>query len=219
MALSDWVLVLDLDDTLYKEEGYVTSGIHAVADALQTSFGVDLRTELLQARAAGVQDLWGYACERVNVPVAVKESLLWTYRLHAPNITLDDEIAACLQTLRTSGVTLAILTDGRSLTQRNKISALGLQELPVFISEEFQSQKPDPTRYLEVMARWPGRWFAYMGDNPQKDFVAPNWLGWKTFCLRGDARNIHSQSEACIPDGGEPGQWLDRFSEISEHIC
>ena len=34
----------------------------------------------------------------------------------------------------------------------------------------------------------------YIGDNVQKDFVAPNRLNWKTICLMDDGNNIHSQN-------------------------
>lgn len=34
--------------------------------------------------------------------------------------------------------------------------------------------------------------FTYVGDIPQKDFLAPNSLGWNTICLL-DGQNIHKQ--------------------------
>jgi putative hydrolase of the HAD superfamily len=33
--------------------------------------------------------------------------------------------------------------------------------------------------------------FLYVGDNPDKDFLAPNRLGWTTVMVR-DERNLHS---------------------------
>ena len=33
----------------------------------------------------------------------------------------------------------------------------------------------------------------YVGDNTEKDFFAPNQLGWKTVCILNDGRNIHQQ--------------------------
>ena len=216
---SDWVVVFDLDDTLYKEADFVDSGIHAVAAVLRSVLGVDIHDELMMARASGITDLWGHACGLLNMPQTLKHSMLWVYRLHTPAISLDVQTQVALAVLKSSGHELAILTDGRSLTQRNKLRALGLQDLPVFISEEFGSEKPELQRYLAVMERWRGRNYAYIGDNPQKDFIAPNRLGWLTCCLRGDARNVYPQERCHIALGGEPVRWLDRIDEISKYLC
>ena len=35
--------------------------------------------------------------------------------------------------------------------------------------------------------------FFYVGDNTEKDFVAPNELGWTSVCLLDDGQNIHEQ--------------------------
>ena len=45
--------------------------------------------------------------------------------------------------------------------------------------------------------------FIYVGDNTKKNFIAPNQLGWKTYCITNDGRNIHGQDmsldEAYMP--------------------
>ena len=80
-----------------------------------------------------------------------KESLLWAYRLHDPNIKLSDDIEETLSLLKKKKAKIIILTDGRSITQRLKINALGLNHLPNYISEDFNSEKPSP---LEPDAIW-----------------------------------------------------------------
>ena len=42
--------------------------------------------------------------------------------------------------------------------------------------------KPSPAPYEKIMAAIPGAGgdFVYVADNPQKDFIAPNRLGWRT---------------------------------------
>lgn len=42
--------------------------------------------------------------------------------------------------------------------------------------------------------------FYYVGDNTEKDFLAPNDLGWTTVCLLDDGRNIHKQ-DFVVVDG------------------
>jgi putative hydrolase of the HAD superfamily len=49
------------------------------------------------------------------------------------------------------------------------------------------------------MACYPSSAYYYIGDNPAKDFQAPNHLGWTTICLLDDGRNIHPQDFTLSP--------------------
>lgn len=56
------------------------------------------------------------------------------------------------------------------------------------------SEKTNPANYEFLMRLYPNAsGFMYVGDNPKKDFIAPNALGWETVCLLDDGRNIHKQ--------------------------
>jgi putative hydrolase of the HAD superfamily len=35
--------------------------------------------------------------------------------------------------------------------------------------------------------------FIYIADNPNKDFITPNKLGWTTICLLDRGQNVHEQ--------------------------
>lgn len=208
------VFVFDLDDTLYKEADYQLSGISAVCERIDSLYGVDLAEYAKDRLRAGEQDLWGQMCATLNVPASVKESFLWVYRLHVPAISLDDGARETLAWLQSHAAGLAILTDGRGVTQRLKLAALGLSHLPVYISEEHESSKPETTRFLKVQDSIPADSYIYVGDNPAKDFVAPRQLGWTTIGLRGDVRNIHSQdcthlARDCLPD-----IWISSLAEL-----
>ncbi|MBX2997202.1 MAG: HAD family hydrolase [Caldilineaceae bacterium] len=213
-TFSDLVVVFDLDDTLYKEIDYVQSGITAVAAMLKSLYHEDLTSVLINARISGVTDIWQLACEKLHLPKETKESLLWFYRLHAPDITLDEKVLATLNYLQDTGATLAILSDGRSVTQRLKLTALGLSHIPAFISEEYSSVKPDPQRFIAISKHWPGRRYVYVGDNPDKDFYAPNALkNWVTIGLRSDGRNIHQQNDIGFHES-LPHIWIDDIAEL-----
>ena len=56
--------------------------------------------------------------------------------------------------------------------------------------------------------------FTYVGDNPRKDFIAPNALGWQTVCLKDDGRNIHRQRVDDIEKRMMPKRWIDSFVSI-----
>ena len=81
-------LVLDLDDTLYKEYDYQTSGLKYVEEKVLKLYGVDLRGKLLELRSKGVNDIFLELTNILNVPSTIKDSFLMMYRYHKPNIVL-----------------------------------------------------------------------------------------------------------------------------------
>lgn len=203
------VVVFDLDDTLYPEADYVLSGVRAVSKIIADQHGHALSDELLAAARDG-EDWLALACELGELPPSAKESLLWAYRLHEPDISLTERAAQAIATLKEEGRLLAIITDGRSLTQRLKLAALGLADLPVYISEEYGASKPDPARFEIVMEEWPERSYAYIADNPAKDFIAPKALGWKTVGVRR-LNSLYADIDA--PDDAQPDHWVASVNE------
>lgn len=211
---SDTVLVLDLDDTLYREIDYVISGAKHIAQLLQQLTGVKLETDLqsfIQQNPAG--DFLNFAIGKSNFPQSSKEALLWSYRVHSPDIRLSKEVHSWVNDCRQKFHAVAILTDGRTVTQRLKLASLKLGDLPAYISEDWQSTKPDPKRFLAIQNRWPVKHYIYVGDNPAKDFITPNSLGWGTIGLESQGHNIHPQNT--IPDiSHAPQRWVEKLPEI-----
>lgn len=214
-SLSETVVVFDLDDTLYHEDDYNESGVIAVSEELKRLYGQDIKKELLAVRIAK-GDMWEKACSLLMLPMSVKESLIWLYRLHYPSINIDEVTFDVLQNVKNSAKHTAILTDGRSISQRQKILALGLLDFPIYISEEYSSEKPDLIRFEKLMSDFPAESYVYIADNPQKDFIAPNTLGWRTIGLKADGNNIHSQEINGFPLLNLPNNWI---GDVSEVIC
>ena len=106
-------------------------------------YNYNFEGSLLKAYKEGIDDFLGFACGKLNLEDDLKNSLLWSYRLHTPNIKLKPEIKKTLNDLIKLSSTIVILTDGRSITQRLKINSLGLNFLPKYISEEYSSEKPE----------------------------------------------------------------------------
>ena len=189
------VFVFDLDDTLYKEVDYLKSAFYEIATFLETNYGLSaIYDRLLQYWLNG-ENAFENIINENHLPLQV-EDLLKMYRAHRPQITLDENTRQVLDQLHRECV-LGIITDGRSLTQRNKMEALGLnayiEHQNLFISEETGYTKPSSEPFCSFMKRYPDSDYYYIGDNPTKDFVAPNQLGWTTVCLLDDGRNIHPQ--------------------------
>ncbi|MGO9005640.1 MAG: HAD family hydrolase [Beijerinckiaceae bacterium] len=212
------VVTVDLDDTLYAEIDYYRSGVRAVCREIAVLFGRDIEPALLDYEAEGGRDLWTEACNLLNLPLTVKDQFLWIYRLHVPDIALSPNVVSTLAALNASCRKVVILTDGRSISQRRKLAALGLTEFEAYISEEWGSVKPDSARFLAIMRRYPGAHYAYVADNPNKDFVAPNQLGWKTIGVRDRGRNIHTCDLNAKPLDYRPGAWIDCFADIIDSL-
>lgn len=199
----DCVIVFDLDDTLFLERDFVRSGFREVARALERTGSVRAFERMEELFCGGDVDPIGAVIEQDAAPVD-KSELLRVYREHEPKLRLAGAIEAILTEFVNAGRPLGIITDGRSLTQRNKIRSLGLGEWisEIIISEEFGSAKPAAANYCHFEKLFPNRSYAYVGDNISKDFVTPNRLGWTTIGVRNGGQNIHSQ-------------WLDAVSPSS----
>lgn len=189
--LSDTVICFDLDDTLYKESDYLKSAYKEVAAFAGHTEATQQMLDWYYAKENAFQKL----IDTYGLSISVADCLK-IYRNHNPDISLDAGVKEYLDELKEADAKLGLISDGRSITQRNKIKALGLEgffDIEV-ISEEFGSEKPDVRNYQVVMDGFPDRKrFLYVGDNPKKDFFAPNKLGWRTICLKNDGRNIHKQ--------------------------
>jgi len=210
--LSAATIVFDLDDTLYPEVDYVVSGVRYVCQQILSFAGKDV-APLLQGADLS-KDWLAAACRHAGLPQSAKESLLWMYRLHLPDIHLTSACENALRYIAKNARAVAILTDGRSVTQRMKIKALGLSDWPVYISEDYGSEKPDPMRFKIIEENHPAKTYFYIGDNVKKDFLGCNPRGWISVCLRADGRNIHSQDTLDIPVEAMPRHWINGWDEL-----
>lgn len=207
-------LVFDLDDTLYSESDFLISGFRAVSKMLDEKNSHDLADDLL-SRYQKKENAFEYASHKYNVSV---QELLHVYRTHFPEISLYKDSKEILTRLKSTGHILGLITDGRSITQRNKIKALGIDTWfnKVVISEEFGSEKPDPRNYKVFQDEFKlSDDFCYFGDNTRKDFVAPLQLGWKCFCRVNNGKNIHEQD---LDKLDSSVQVFSTFFEITKEI-
>ena len=221
------VVCFDLDDTLYKEIDYLKSAYREIANyAAEYCHGCSAPVLVLAHKAYEVMLAayreGGNAFEALNrfsglnLPAS---DYLYIYRNHKPKIALSEDVVRMLDTLKVKGVRMGLITDGRSVQQRNKIEALGLSrwidDEDMVISEEFGSEKPALANYTYFMERYPEcQDFTYVGDNPRKDFIAPNTLGWLTVCLKDDGRNIHRQDFLSLAEEAVPKWLIGNLMEI-----
>jgi len=212
-------VVFDLDDTLYPELSYLQSAYRAIAAALSSHHGLtDVYPQMLAWWQQGA-NVFENLIATWQLPLTV-DQLLAQYRNHVPQIQLDEAVRQTLTRLAPTAV-LGLITDGRSLTQRHKIQALGLSAwmspADLLISEETGYAKPSEMPYRHFMEAYPASTYYYIADNPQKDFVAPNHLGWTTVCLLDDGHHIHPQ-DFNLPQPMLPQHTISHLKEIENII-
>lgn len=198
-------VAFDLDDTLYDEADYCKSGFTVVArflptlpqspdanrifDSLWKHFSAGNRTTTFNA-----------ACDELGITYnnVFIQKLVQLYRHHIPKITLPDDSRNVLQQL-SEKFTLALLTDGFLPAQQLKVQALGIEKYfeCIIYTEQLgrDSWKPSPVGFQKLMQQLNAKPenIAYVADNVEKDFIAPNKLGMPTIQIIRPNR-IHTKS-------------------------
>lgn len=185
------VIVFDLDDTLYKEINFLKSGYARIALEIKKQICKDVHDEMLNLYY-NKEPVFDKIKSKYSLSMSIEE-MVNLYRYHKPNINLSKGVIEILNLLRNNKIKLGLITDGRSITQRNKIEALGLIDFfnEVIISEEVQSEKPNLRNYTLLENKIEGENYIYIADNFNKDFISPNFLNWITIGIIDDGDNIH----------------------------
>ncbi|MCR5376618.1 MAG: ATP-grasp domain-containing protein [Lachnospiraceae bacterium] len=175
-------VVFDLDDTLYSEKEYVRSGFKEVSCYLGGGYEERLWKFFGEGKPAIDELLREIGREEEKLDV------LKVYRNHKPNIHLYPGVKETIGALRSKGIRVGIITDGRVEGQRNKIEALELDVDDIIITDELggtQFRKPCDIAFRIMATRWRlcPEDIVYVGDNLVKDFQAPRQLGMKSIWL------------------------------------
>lgn len=189
------VVGFDLDDTLIPEVLFLRSGIRHIASWLHGRYPNIPELRIIKAMDTAVMtrrnhysaleillDEYGLS-DAIDMNEVVAE-----FRGHMPDSDIYHPAPSTIEVLKsldTPDIRKVLITDGRSLTQRNKIKRAGLEDFfpdsDIYISEETGHDKTDPDTFLRVMEKYAGaEEFHYIGDNPPKDFLQPSRLGWHT---------------------------------------
>jgi putative hydrolase of the HAD superfamily len=184
-------VVFDIDDTLYLERDYVRSGFDAVgrwaAKWIQIDdFGERCWRRFTAGRRGSIFDEVLIESGKKPNPELVS-ALVEVYRTHTPVIALAADAAEALEAI-SRFASIAVISDGPAVSQSRKADALGLDRFaaPIILTEMFGAEfrKPHPRAFELVSQCRPAGVYAYIADNPLKDFAAPKQLGWITVRLR-----------------------------------
>jgi putative hydrolase of the HAD superfamily len=208
-------IVFDLDDTLVYEVDFLKSAFIEISNFIAPLSSNLLFNKMISWYLNG-QNVFD---ELLNLyPELVNDDLLFVYRNHKPTLTLNDGAFEILNYCIENSYYVGLITDGRSITQRNKLEALKIGKYfdKIIISEEFGSEKPSFSNF-EVFHELGADDFFYIGDNPKKDFITPNKLGWTSVCLKDKGQNIHKQ-HFDLPSEYLPKLVISSLNELREII-
>ena len=179
-------VILDLDDTLYSEKDYVRSGYAQIAKFLNQPEAAEKLWHYFEQKQPAI-DMYLAEIGRTDL----KDECLKIYRNQMPEIRLYDGVAQMLVRLKAPGKRLGIITDGRVEGQENKITALCLEKLvdDIIITDALggvEFRKPNEAAFRLMQEKWqlPFEKMIYIGDNPKKDFAAPEKLGMDSLYFR-----------------------------------
>jgi len=218
-------IVFDLDDTLYPEVEYVRSGYRVVAAALagekldQDQIYDLLWQEFERGDRRRVFNSILRQMDREDSPEEVTR-LIEIYRQHRPELTLDREVRELLETLK-SQFKLGLVTDGFLPAQKLKVQALDLELFfdSICYTEELGREYWKPaTKAFERMSRalqCEPQQCVYVADNPAKDFIAPNQLGWRSIQLQCDWQ---IQKDKTAPPEGQAQATVQRLNTLLEIV-
>ena len=215
-------LVFDLDDTLYLQADYKRSGFKAVAAWLSEYKDIDsiwaykALDNILQEKGPSHPYIFNLFVERYGLESHIVTKLVEVFIEHQPQISCFSGVSDMLSRLRKQ-YKLGILTDGRLASQEKKITALRLRDKvdAILCSDSMETSKPDESLYSWFEEKFdlaPSE-LAYIADNPAKDFVGANQLGWRTVrVLTGEHAMVHAfppyDAQLCIENILKIDDWL-----------
>jgi len=207
--------VFDLDDTLYLERDYSVSALVYLGGLLESELSVqNAADDLLVRFENGEPDTIGSYWNKHKLNIAVKDQFIDRMRSHHPTIELFPDTEKFLDDLRKRDIKFAIVTDGRSVTQRAKIAALGLNDAAaIAISGETGASKPASEAFAPVLEMIEDHRVIFVGDNPVKDFIYPNEAGWDTYMRKDNGMHVHKQHAGC--DESDAGQVIANFAALN----
>lgn len=208
------VVVFDLDDTLYSEMNYVLSGYKFLSELIEKLYSKSTYQTFIKALNEKVPDVFSYVIAEHKLPITLKEHLILAYRYHAPNIKLHKGVMLTLEQLKSKNIPMYLITDGRGITQRLKISSLEIANFfeSIFISEEVGVGKPEPDSFIAIQRLHPNKSIVYVADNPKKDFISPKKLGWNSIGILNKNTRVHPLTSNYIQAANV---WLDEFKELT----
>lgn len=211
-----------MDDTLFLEADFVKSGFYEVDNYFQKHFKIkgffaNAWKRFSQGQRNNIFDKVLVDLNFHDNNLKFVQELVSIYRSHKPNIELLDDAKWALDFLNSS-YPLALLSDGYLYTQRNKINALGINQYfdRIYLTDYWGKENWKPSSYVFNIVQKDfeaSDSFVYIADNPQKDFIATNKIGWQSIHIK---RNAGIYSGISTPANGKPNIIINSLHELKD---
>ena len=174
-------VIFDLDDTLYPEKEYVRCGFEAIAKKYPH---IEKMADKLWEAFKDGKPAIDYVLEGEGL-IYEKANCLEVYRHQIPAIHFYQGVEEMIKRVKKNSK-IGVITDGRPEGQRSKIDALRLNALAdkIIVTDELGGiafRKPNQLAF-QIMKDFFNTAYekmVYVGDNIQKDGIAPEKLGMK----------------------------------------
>lgn len=185
-------IIFDLDNTLYPEQTYVESGFRVVTRYLTKKYGCNFDVLFSEVMNIFNEDGRGSVFDKLIHDFDFDEdvsTLVYIYRYHFPDISLYSESIPLLNSL-VKDYKLALITDGRSFVQKRKVEALNIGKyfdeiiFTDILGNDFWKPSVEPYKLALSLLNSNASESFYIGDDPYKDFKAPNQLGMKSIQIK-----------------------------------
>lgn len=220
------IVVFDLDDTLYPERSFAVSGFRVAGAWAEAEWGITglapLMTRYLDGGNFG--RLFEMALKETKPGYTQDDvkALIEVWKDHTPDIALHEDALPALEHFGRRGP-MGLITDGMHEVQARKVEALGIghrfQEIVLtnkLGGRDFHKPHPRAFEIVQQALGSHGSRFVYVGDNPAKDFVAPNAMGWTTIqVIRTDG--LHDRDK--IAEGGAPHHKIDTLGQLADLLA
>jgi putative hydrolase of the HAD superfamily len=213
-------VIFDLDDTLYPERSFAISAFEAVGAWAQQALQVDgLGHDMVRLLDDGhLGKIFRKALEQRGIDAAHAPRLIEVYRQHQPgHLTLYPDAGPALDRVA-SASPIGLITDGTVAVQQAKVRALGIAsrfQRIIYTHEaggrDFAKPHAGSFEAMQAALGAPGDRFVYVGDNPAKDFLAPNRMGWTTVQVVRPQR-IHAGAIAI--EGGAAQHVVETLADL-----
>ena len=209
---SNSAIVFDLDDTLYNEIEYLKSAYKEIAMTVDATHWLEIYSKMLSLYRSNI-NVFDVLLKEYDIP---KKDLFEIYRNHLPKIQPFLGVHDFFEQIKNKNGFIGIITDGRKVTQTNKISALGIEKYVdhIVISEVIGSEKPHKNNFEAIQKAFYVEHYYYIADNLKKDFVSPKLLGWNTLALVDNGLNIHYDSYQYVTPPFTPDNYFLSYTEL-----
>ena len=194
----EYCVCIDLDDTLYNEVDYVISGYREISKYIENNQKIKIKNfpkkkDILNYKKTHLQRF----LKNNQVRGLSTKFLINILRNHKPKLSLSKKNLKKLILIRKHFKNLILITNGRKITQRNKIKSLNINKFfrKILISDEIGVKKPNKLIYKKIFNEFPNANKVFIGDNLSIDLKAPIRLNQKTIIIKNRNNRIHKLNE------------------------